>query len=70
MSSIVEIIQSYKNYFTATSEQKITAASRVKTCKNCEHFTANIICGLCGCPIAVKAFSPYADSCPAGKWEQ
>jgi hypothetical protein len=69
MNKVVEILRSYKNYFTATSHQKIIAARRLAICQSCEKWNG-IICTQCGCFTEVKVFSPNKESCPLLKWNE
>jgi len=69
MNKVTEILKSYKNYFSSTSMQKVIAAKRLAVCYECEEWNG-VICTKCGCPTAVKVFSPVENACPLKKWDQ
>ena len=71
MSTILGILESYKNWALATPAQKIIAAQRVTVCQKCENWSGRV-CKLCGCPTAIKVFHPSKDECPhpeGSKWK-
>lgn len=72
MNKVEEIFKSFSIAFDPNEEQAALAAERIKVCNDCEHKDIKIgisRCGMCGCLIKVKIFSPAENSCPAGKWE-
>ena len=76
MNKLTEIFQAWVAAANPTPEQKLLAESRTATCDSCEHKTytkaLNIyICGLCGCPLSKKVFTPAGpEGCPGKKWEK
>lgn len=74
ISKIQEIFEAYQIMVDPTLEQSRIAADRLRVCDSCENkkLQANLIniCGLCGCVLAAKVFTPKKDSCPAKKWSE
>ena len=54
-----------------TESQKELAELRMGVCNSCQHKEtfAIVRCGLCGCPLGGKVYSPVPNACPAKKWE-
>lgn len=77
MLKITEIAKAWIASFNPTPEQKATAEYRIKVCDECPHKTytkhLNVYtCGLCGCPLQKKIFSPKPglEACPDKRWEK
>lgn len=75
MNKIVEIFKAWKISYNPTNEQNELAAARLEICSKCEHKVHNqtldiSLCGLCGCVLSKKAFSPVIDACDIGKWKE
>jgi hypothetical protein len=73
MNKVVEIFKAWKISYNPTNEQNELAAARLEICSKCEHKVHNetlnlTLCGLCGCPLNKKAFSPKTKACDIGKW--
>jgi ribosomal protein L37E len=74
MNKLSEIFQAWVSAANPTPEQKLLAEQRTATCDTCEHRSYNKIfgddtCGLCGCPLKKKVFSPAGpNACPGNKW--
>jgi hypothetical protein len=73
MNKIEEIFKAWKISYNPTNEQNELAAARLEICSKCEHKAHNetlglTLCGLCGCPLNKKSFSPKANACDIGKW--
>lgn len=73
MNKLKEIFESWKIAYNPTNEQNELAADRLEICSKCEHKVHNetldlTLCGLCGCPLNKKAFSPKPNACDVGKW--
>lgn len=72
MNKLVEIFSAWGISFNPNNEQNELAYERIKICDSCENKTKNGIgmntCGLCGCALKAKVFSPVYDACPAHKW--
>jgi hypothetical protein len=76
MSKLSEIFQAWVSAANPTPEQKLLAETRTSICDTCEHKTYTKLldlytCGLCGCPLNKKVFSPNGPkACPGKKWEK
>lgn len=74
MLKFVEIAKAWLAAANPTSEQQALADSRISICNKCPHrkYTKQFdthTCGLCGCPLNKKIFSPI-NSCPDKRWKQ
>jgi ribosomal protein L37E len=77
MFKLVEIAKAWIAAANPTPEQKQIANYRISVCEKCPH-RAYIkvadahICGLCGCPLSKKIFSPSPgeEACPDKRWEK
>jgi ribosomal protein L37E len=77
MLKIVEIAKAWIAAANPTPEQKAVAEYRISVCGKCPHrqyqkqFDTHT-CGLCGCPLSKKIFSPVEgkQSCPDTRWEK
>ena len=71
MLKIVEIAKAWIAAADPTPEQKEIAEYRIKICGECPHKEA-VRCGLCGCPLQKKIFSPKPgpEACPDKRWEK
>ncbi len=74
----VEIAKAWMISMNPTPEQESIANSRIEICNTCEHKKSLQLptggylytCGLCGCPLQKKIYSPKGpDACPGNKWE-
>lgn len=76
MNKLVEIARAWIIAANPKPEQKLLAEARASTCDSCEHKTYTkaldmYTCGLCGCPLSKKIFSPVGpDACPDKRWEK
>ena len=77
MLKIVEIAKAWIAATNPTPEQKTLAEYRIKVCDKCPHKTYiesinTFTCGLCGCPLQKKIFSPLPgkQACPGAHWEK
>lgn len=72
MNKVKEIIKSYAISINPTEEQSEIAEERLNTCLNCEYWKSTQVadfCGMCGCLIKIKIFSPAGPiACPERKW--
>ena len=75
MLKIVEIAKAWIAAANPSLEQKEKAEHRISICNECPHKTyvqtLNIFtCGLCGCPLQKKIFSPKPgqEACPDKRW--
>jgi hypothetical protein len=76
MFKLIEIAKSWIAAAEPTPEQKHVAEQRIITCNACpykqyqKHF-GMYTCGLCGCPLDKKIFSPLPGekACPDKRWE-
>jgi len=75
MNKLSEIFQAWVAAANPSPEQKLLAEQRTAICDSCEHKTYHELlnlyaCGLCGCPLSKKVFSPVGPkACPGNKWE-
>ncbi len=77
MNKLMEIASSWIAAVNPTEEQKELAEKRLSVCYDCEYKRHNKLtglhyCGVCGCPLAAKIFSPLPGkkACPKEKWEE
>ena len=76
MNKLSEIFQSWVVAANPTPEKKLLAEQRIAVCSGCEHISFNKTfnvdtCGLCGCPLAKKVFSPVGpNACPDKRWKE
>ena len=76
MNKLSEIFQAWVSAANPTPEQKLLAEQRTSVCDTCEHRSYNNtfnldVCGLCGCVLSKKVFSPAGpNACPGTKWEK
>ena len=86
MNKIVEIFKAWSIAMSPDEEQNRVAASRLETCSKCVNKKRNEFgvdyCGLCGCPLKGKVFTPIrvsehlanptkvAHPCPGKYWEE
>ena len=70
MNKIEEIFRAWGIAFNPSDEQAQIGSDRIEICNTCEHKrTSPIIhCGLCGCALRGKIYTPVDGACPAGKW--
>ena len=77
MLKLVEIAKAWIASANPTPEQKEIASHRASICGKCPHKKPNpvidsYVCGLCGCPLSKKIFSPLPgnEACPDKRWEK
>lgn len=75
MLKIVEIAKAWIAAENPTEEQKLIAEHRITMCDRCPHKEYSkvfdtFLCGLCGCPLNKKIFSPLPGekACPDKRW--
>ncbi len=70
MNKLVEIFKAWGIAFNPDDKQVELAGKRMEICDGCENKkTSPIIhCGLCGCALKGKVYSPVKGACPANKW--
>ena len=74
MNKLSEIFQAWAAAANPSPAQKLLAEHRTTICDTCEHRDINKVfnvdvCGLCGCPLSKKVFSPKGpEACPGNKW--
>jgi len=76
MLKLVEIAKAWIAAANPTPEQQKIADSRISICDTCPHkkqasHINTYVCGLCGCPLDKKIFSPLPGdkACPDKRWE-
>ena len=77
MLKIVEIAKAWIAAANPTPKQQAIAEYRISVCSKCPYrqyekrFDTHT-CGLCGCPLSKKIFSPVEgkQSCPDARWEK
>ena len=67
MLKIVEIAKAWIAAANPTPEQQAIAEHRISVCDSCPHKTYQkhldmFTCGLCGCPLNKKIFSPLPNT--------
>lgn len=77
MLKIVEIAKAWIAAANPTPEQKAIAEHRISICNTCPNrsYFSQVdahVCGLCGCPLNKKIFSPLPgeQACPDKRWKQ
>jgi hypothetical protein len=72
MTKIEEIFKAWAIMFNPDDAQSVLAAERIQICDSCEHKRTNpmIHCGLCGCALKAKIYSPVKGACPDGRWNE
>lgn len=72
LAKVNEIFSAWGIMFNPNDEQAELATERIQVCNSCEHKRTEpyIHCGLCGCALKAKVFSPVKGACPAGKWNE
>lgn len=72
MNKITEIFKSWGIMFNPDDKQADLASERIQICNACEQKKESpmIHCGLCGCALKAKIYSPVQGACPAGKWNE
>jgi uncharacterized paraquat-inducible protein A len=77
MLKLVEIAKAWIAAANPTPEQQKIAEHRISVCEGCPHrkdqnnYFDTPVCGLCGCPLNKKIFSPLPgkEACPDKRWE-
>lgn len=77
MLKLVEIAKAWIAAANPTAEQQQLAEYRISICDKCPHKSYQkhldiFTCGLCGCPLNKKIFSPLPgkQACPNQRWEK
>lgn len=77
MLKLVEIAKAWVAAADPTSEQQAIAEYRISVCDVCPHkeYHKHIdmyTCGLCGCPLNKKVYSPSPgeEACPDKRWKK
>lgn len=72
MAKVKEIFSAWGIMFNPTDEQAELATERIQICNGCEHKRTDpvIHCGLCGCMLKSKIFSPVKGACPDNRWDE
>jgi hypothetical protein len=77
MLKLVEIAKAWIAAANPTSEQEQIANYRISVCDKCPHKEGLkqfdiYVCGLCGCPLNKKIFSPLPGekACPNKRWKK
>lgn len=70
MNKIEEIFKAWGIMFNPNDSQSELAAKRMEICDGCEHKKTKPVlhCGLCGCALKAKVYSPKVGACPDKKW--
>lgn len=70
LNKVAEIFQSWRIQYDPNMEQSELAARRIQICNECENKkeVPVIHCGLCGCLLKSKIYSPNIGACPKDKW--
>ena len=73
MNKVEEIFKAWNIAFNPDNKQSELASQRIEICNACEHKKTNLginRCGVCGCALKGKVFSPVIGACPEGKWDK
>jgi ribosomal protein L37E len=77
MLKLVEIAKAWIAAANPTPEQKQIADHRISICNDCpnksyQKHLDTYVCGLCGCPLNKKIFSPLPgeQACPDKRWKK
>jgi hypothetical protein len=77
MLKLVEIAKAWIAAANPTPEQQRIANHRISVCDGCPHKKQiaqfnTYVCGLCGCPLDKKIFSPLPgeQACPDKRWKK
>ena len=72
IKKVSEIFTAWKISYSPTDLQADLAAKRIQICDECEFkkTSPTIHCGVCGCSLKKKIYSPVKGACPKGKWNQ
>ena len=73
MNKIEEIFKSWNISFDPNNKQSKLASQRIEICNSCEFKRTTLkvnTCGVCGCLLKGKIFSPVVSACPKGKWDE
>jgi hypothetical protein len=72
MNKFIEILRSWGIQLNPNEKQSKLAEARIAVCDTCEHkkTSPTIHCGVCGCLLKSKIFSPVENACPEGKWAE
>lgn len=72
MNKFEEIFKAWGIMFNPSNPQNELAYERIQVCNGCPNKKTNTIgvntCGLCGCVLKAKVFSPVFDACPDHRW--
>jgi hypothetical protein len=71
MNKVEEIFKSWSIAFNPNDEQFEKAQKRLQICNACENKKEGALgsyCGLCGCLLKAKIYSPEENACPIQKW--
>lgn len=77
MLKLVEIAKAWIAAANPTPEQELIANYRISICDGCPNKSYQkhldiYVCGLCGCPLDKKIFSPLPgeQACPDKRWKK
>lgn len=76
MNKIEEIFKSWIIAANPSEAQKEVAQHRIEICNECPHrnhikHLNAYTCGLCGCPLTKKIYSPAGpEACPDKRWQK
>jgi uncharacterized paraquat-inducible protein A len=70
MNKALEIMKAWAISFHPNNEQAKLAQARIEVCHECPHIKDSpyVHCGLCGCPLQGKIYTPVKGSCLDGRW--
>ncbi len=73
MNKVEEIFKAWGIAFNPDRYQAELASKRIEICNGCEHKKTSALvntCGLCGCALKAKVFSPVIGACPDNRWDE
>lgn len=83
MNRVIEIASAWFNVLNPSQDSIELAKERLNVCSTCDSLREVDVkimnmqvvdtyhmCGVCGCPIRGKVFTPKEQGCPLNKWEK
>lgn len=73
MNKVEEILKAWAITANPNQFQSKLASNRIEICNGCEFKKSKLgvnYCGVCGCALKAKVFSPKQNACPEGKWDK
>lgn len=71
MNKIEEIFKSWSISINPSDKQYSKAVERMMICNDCKYKKTSdfgVLCGVCGCLLKLKIYTPMDNGCPKKKW--